>query len=111
MFETLSDKLGSIFSRLTRRGKLTEKDIDEALREVRMALLEADVNFKVAREFAAKVRERALGREVLESLTPAQQVLKIVDEALVDVLGGETVPLDLSGPSPGPVSATSSWNC
>jgi len=88
MFETLSDKLGSIFSRLTRRGKLTEKDIDDALREVRMALLEADVNFKVAREFAAKVKERALGREVLESLTPGQQVIKIVNEELIAVLGG-----------------------
>ena len=88
MFEILSDKLGAVFKRLSSKGKLTEKDVDEALREVRLALLEADVNFKVVKDFLAKVRERAVGVEVLESLMPAHQVIKIVNEELVVVLGG-----------------------
>jgi len=88
MFEILSDKLGAVFKRLSSKGKLTEKDVDEALREVRLALLEADVNFKVVKDFLAKVRERAVGVEVLESLMPAHQVLKIVNEELVVILGG-----------------------
>ncbi|MDD5094569.1 MAG: signal recognition particle protein [Dehalococcoidia bacterium] len=88
MFESLSDKLSSIFSKLGSKGKLNEKDVDEALRQVRLALLEADVNFKVAKEFIAKVRERAIGKAVLESLTPGQQVIKIVNEELIAMLGG-----------------------
>jgi len=88
MFETLSDKLGAVFKRLSSKGKLTEKDVDEALREVRLALLEADVNFKVVKDFLARVRERAVGVEVLESLMPAHQVIKIVNEELVVILGG-----------------------
>ncbi|TET17775.1 MAG: signal recognition particle protein, partial [Dehalococcoidia bacterium] len=88
MFEILSDKLGAVFKRLSSKGKLTEKDVDEALREVRLALLEADVNFKVVKDFLAKVRERAVGVEVLESLMPAHQVIKIVNEELVAILGG-----------------------
>lgn len=88
MFESLSDKLNAVFSRLSGKGKLSEKDVDEALREVRVALLEADVNFKVAKNFIAKVRERAVGNEVLESLSPGQQVVKIVNEELVAMLGG-----------------------
>jgi len=88
MYESLSDKLGAVFKRLSGKGKLTEKDVDEALRQVRLALLEADVNFKVAKGFITKVRERALGKEVLESLTPAQQVIKIVNEELTHILGG-----------------------
>ncbi len=88
MFETLSDKLGAVFKRLSGKGKLTEKDVDEALREVRLALLEADVNFKVVKDFLARVRERAVGVEVLESLMPAHQVIKIVNEELVVILGG-----------------------
>ncbi|MCX7912149.1 MAG: signal recognition particle protein [Dehalococcoidales bacterium] len=87
MFETLTEKLSAIFRRLGNRGRLTEKDIDEAMREVRLALLEADVNFKVVKEFTGRVRERAIGREVMESLTPAQQVIKIVNEELIRILG------------------------
>jgi signal recognition particle subunit SRP54 len=87
MFEVLTEKLSDVFRRLGSRGKLTEKDIDEALRQVRLALLEADVNFKVVKEFTARVRERSLGAQVLESLTPAQQMVKIVNEELVRILG------------------------
>ena len=89
MFEVLSEKLGNVFRRLGNRGKLSEKDIEEALREVRLALLEADVNFKVVKEFTARVRERSVGKEVLESLTPAQQMIKIVNEELIATLGEE----------------------
>ncbi len=88
MFESLSDKLGTVFKKLSGKGKLTEKDVDEGLRQVRLALLEADVNFKVVKEFVARVRERVLVAEVLESLTPAQHVIKIVNEELVVILGG-----------------------
>jgi signal recognition particle subunit SRP54 len=87
MFESLSDKLQGVFDRLGRKGKLTEQDVDEALREVRLALLEADVNFRVVRSFVAKVRDRAVGSEVLQSLSPAQQVVKIVHDELVALLG------------------------
>jgi signal recognition particle subunit SRP54 len=87
MFEALTDRLSAIFSRLGSRGKLNEKDIDEALRQVRLALLEADVNFKVVKDFVERVRERSLGADVLESLTPAQQVIKIVNEELTRTLG------------------------
>jgi len=87
MFESLSDKLQGVFDRLGRKGKLSEQDVDEALREVRLALLEADVNFRVVRNFVAKVRERSIGSEVLQSLSPAQQVVKIVHEELVALLG------------------------
>ncbi|MCX5899115.1 MAG: signal recognition particle protein, partial [Proteobacteria bacterium] len=84
----LSEKLNAVFKRLGSKGKLTEKDVDEALREVRLALLEADVNFKVVKDFVAKLRERALQSNVLESLTPAQQVIKITNEELTAILGG-----------------------
>ncbi|MBI2303847.1 MAG: signal recognition particle protein [Chloroflexi bacterium] len=86
MFEILSEKLQRIFDKLGNKGRLTERDVDEALREVRLALLEADVNFQVARGFVASVREKAIGREVLESLTPAQQVIKIVHRELISLL-------------------------
>lgn len=99
MFESLSDKLQSIFDRLGKRGILTEQDVDVALREVRMALLEADVNHKVAKEFLARVRERAVGAEVHKSLTPGQAVVKIVHEELLKTLG-EGGKLDLGGPPP-----------
>ncbi|MDD2200794.1 MAG: signal recognition particle protein [Firmicutes bacterium] len=89
MFENLSARLQSVFSNLRNRGRLTEKDVDLALREVRMALLEADVNFKVARDFTTKVRERAVGEEVMKSLTPAQQVIKIVQLELTELMGGQ----------------------
>ncbi len=88
MFESLSEKLSAVFSKLSGKGKLSAKDVEEALRQVRLALLEADVNFKVAKNLTARVSERAVGKEVMESLTPGQQVIKIVNEELTTVLGG-----------------------
>jgi signal recognition particle subunit SRP54 len=88
MFEALSGKLNGVFDRLRRRGALSEADVTEALREVRVALLEADVALPVVRDLVAKVRERAVGVEVLKSVSPAQQVIKIVHDALVEALGG-----------------------
>lgn len=93
MFEVLSERLNIVFKRLGGKGKLSEKDVDEALREVRLALLEADVHFKVVKGFVDRLRERATGSDVLESLTPAQQVIKIVNEELTAVLGGESAHL------------------
>jgi len=100
MFESLSDKLGDVFKKLSGKGKLTEQDIDEALRQVRLALLEADVNFKVVKNFVARVRERVLCAEVLESLTPAQQVVKVVNEELIVVLGGGQQKLKMASQPP-----------
>ena len=100
MFEALTDKLTAAFNRLTSRGRLAEKDVDEALRQIRLALLEADVNFKVARDFVAKVRERAVGQDVLESLSPGQQVVKIVHEELTAVLSGDNHKLTRSSQLP-----------
>lgn len=88
-FESLSEKLSAVFKKLRGKGKLSEQDIKTAMREVRMALLEADVNYKVAKDFIAGVTERALGQEVMESLTPAQQVIKIVNDELTELMGGE----------------------
>ena len=99
MFETLQDRLQGVFQKLTTRGKLSENDVKAALREVRMALLEADVNYQVVREFVARVQERAIGQEVMRSLTPGQQVVKIVHEELISTLG-EGRQLDLSGSPP-----------
>jgi len=99
MFDNLTGKLQEVFKKLSKRGKLTEADVDEALREVRLALLEADVNFKVVKEFLARVRVRAIGSEVSEALNPAQQVIKIVHDELLTTLG-TAAPLDLSGSSP-----------
>src|SRR3989339_1842094 len=87
MFEVLSEKLNAVFRLLGNRGKLTEKDIDEAMRLVRLALLEADVNFKVVKDFTTRVKERSIGKEVMESLTPAQHIIKIVNEELIRTLG------------------------
>lgn len=87
-FENLSDKLASAFKKLKSKGKLSESDVKEAMREVRLALLEADVNYKVAKDFTKKVSERAVGKEVMESLTPAQMVIKIVNEELTELMGG-----------------------
>jgi len=89
MLEVLTQKLTGVFDKLSRKGKLSEGDIDDALRQVRLALLEADVNFKVVKKFLSKVRERAIGSEVLRSLTPAQQIIKIINEELITILGGE----------------------
>ena len=91
-FQSLSERLAGVFKKLKGHGKLTEADIKAAMREVRMALLEADVNYKVARDFCNKVSERAMGQEVMESLTPAQQVVKIVNEELTALMGGEEAP-------------------
>ena len=91
-FESLTDRLAGVFKKLKGHGKLTEADIKAAMREVRMALLEADVNYKVAKDFCNKVAERAMGQEVMESLTPAQQVVKIVNEELTNLMGGEEAP-------------------
>ena len=88
VFGNLADKLQQTFKKLRGRGKLSENDVTEALREVRMALLEADVHFKVAKDFVNRVKERAVGQEVLGSLTPGQQVVKIVHDELVELLGG-----------------------
>ena len=93
MFESLADKLQDVFKRLRAKGPLTEADVAEAMREVRLGLLEADVNFKVVKDFTSRVRERAVGVEVMEGLHPAQQVIKIVDEELTGLLGGEQAPL------------------
>ena len=99
MFENLTDKLQNVFTRLAKRGKLSEGDVDAALREVRLALLEADVNYKVVKDFVARVRERAIGAEVMRTLTPAQQVIRIVHEELIKTLG-EPSKLDLAGAPP-----------
>ncbi|MBO9367473.1 MAG: signal recognition particle protein [Chloroflexi bacterium] len=99
MFETLTQRLNKVFENLRRRGKLSEADVDAALREVRLALLEADVHYSVVKDFLARVRERAVGAEVSRALNPAQQVIKIVHEELIRALG-DPVPLQLSGPRP-----------
>jgi signal recognition particle subunit SRP54 len=100
MFERLSDKLDAAFKKLKGRGKLTEKNIEEGLKEIRLALLEADVHYRVAKRFIADVKERALGQEVLASLTPGQQIIKIVNEELTAMMGSHQEELNLSGPSP-----------
>lgn len=100
-FEGLSDKLGGVFKRLRSRGRLTESDVKEAMREVKLALIEADVSYKVTKDFVNKVTERAVGEDVLKSLTPAQQVIKIVNEELIDLMGGAGDP-KINIPSKGP---------
>ena len=86
-FEGLSDKLNAVFKRIRSKGRLSEKDVKDSMREVRLALLEADVNYKVSKDFTDKVTERAIGEEVMQSLTPAQMVIKIVNEELIDLMG------------------------
>src|SRR5512139_878756 len=108
MFEALSSKLNGVFDRLRRRGALSEADVTEALREVRVALLEADVALPVVRDLVNKVRERAVGQEVLRSVSPAQQVVKVVNDALVEALGGGAGDdgkrgIDLNAPAPVPI--------
>ncbi len=100
MFDNLSDKLQKIFKNLKGQGKLTEANIRDALREVRMALLEADVHYKVARDFVAGIASRAVGQEVMHSLTPGQQVIKIVNDELTKLMGGQAEPLRLTGRTP-----------
>jgi len=100
MFDDLTEKFNRTFKRLKGQGKLSEKHLKEALREVRLALLEADVNYKVAKEFVADISDQAVGKEVMESLTPGQQVVKIVHDALTQLMGSEAAPLDLTGRTP-----------
>jgi signal recognition particle subunit SRP54 len=100
MLEALSDKLSGVFQKLGSHGTISEKDLDDAMREVRIALLEADVNFKVVRQFIASVRERALGAEVLKSLTGPQQVIGIVNEELIKILGGDQSTLQMASKPP-----------
>lgn len=103
MFDSLTDRLGTVFDKLTRRGALSESDVDGALREVRQALLEADVALSVARDFIKVVRERAVGEEVVKSVTPGQMVVKIVNDALVETLGSEAVDINLNAVPPAPI--------
>ena len=104
MFEALSDKLSGVFDRLRTRGSLNEADVTEALREVRLALLDADVALPVVRDFIAKVRERAVGAEVMTSVTPGQQVVKIVNDVMIESLGGEgAVAINLNAAAPVPI--------
>jgi signal recognition particle subunit SRP54 len=103
MFDNLSDRLNSVFKKLKGHGKLTEKNIEEGLKDVRMALLEADAHYKVVKQLIADIRQRAVGQEVLSSLTPGQQVIKIVNDELTALMGGANEELALSGPSPAAV--------
>jgi len=100
MFQSLSDKLTNAFKKFKNKGKLTESDVKEGMREIRLALLEADVNYKVARDFVKIVSDRAVGTEVLESLVPAQQIVKIVNEELVALMGGTQAKLEISSKPP-----------
>ncbi len=103
MFETLQDRLGGIFDKLTGRGALSEADVDTAMREVRRALIEADVALEVVRNFVEQVKERAIGKEVIKSVTPGQMVVKIVNDAIVDMLGKEPEPLNFKAAPPVPI--------
>src|SRR5436309_8222895 len=95
MFESLTERISAALKKMSGRGVLRPEDVEVALREVRMALLEADVNFKVVKDFSERVREKAAGAEVMSSLSPAQQVVKVVNDELVGLLGGEGVPAGL----------------
>ena len=99
-FQSLSERLNHIFSKLTKRGKLTELEIKTAMREVRVALLEADVNLKVVKNFIAEVSEKAVGQQVLESLNPAQQVIKIVNDELIALMGSGNSKLEVAPKPP-----------
>lgn len=100
MFQSLQDKISAAFKKFKNKGKLTEKDVKEGMREIKLALLEADVNFKVVRDFINAVNERAVGSEVLESLMPAQQIVKIVNEELTSLMGGTTAKLNIASKPP-----------
>ena len=100
MFDALSDRFESIFTRMRGRGRLGEKEIDEIAREIRLALLEADVNFKVVKSFIGRVKEQATGADLSKSLSPAQQVIKIVHEELITTLGGTTGKLAMNPKPP-----------
>ena len=100
MFQSLADKLENAFKKFKGKGKLTESDVKEGMREIKLALLEADVNFKVVKEFMATVSERCVGAEVLESLTPTQHIVKIVNEELTRLMGGSVSKLQISSKPP-----------
>ena len=99
-FESLSEKISAVFKKLKSKGKLSEADVKSSMREVRMALLEADVNYKVAKNFTDNIIERAIGEKVMESLTPAQMVIKIVNEELTSLMGSDQTRLNISSKSP-----------
>ena len=99
-FESLSDKLQNVFKNLRGKGRLSEADVKAALKEVKMALLEADVSFKVVKQFVNSVQERAIGQDVLNSLTPGQMVVKIVHEELISLMGSETKEIELAAFTP-----------
>ena len=99
-FEGLSEKLNGVFKRLRGKGRISEADVKEAMREVRLALLEADVSYKVVKDFIASVTERAVGADVLESLTPAQQIIKIVNEELTALMGGANAKIAMASHPP-----------
>lgn len=103
MFESLTDKLNSIFKKLRGRGRLDEESVNEALKEIRMALLEGDVNFRVVKDFVEEVRKKAIGQEILDSITPGQQVVKIVYEQLVELMGGTTSYIRFGNRIPAPI--------
>ena len=111
MFENLSEKLDSVFKKLRGHGKLTEQNIQDALKEVRIALLEADVNFKVVKDFIQAVQGRAIGQEVLASLTPAQQLIKIVKEEMTSMMGSDEGGIHLSGSPPVPIMMVGLHGC
>jgi len=111
MFDNLTAKLEGVFKKLKGHGKLTQQNIQEALKEVRMALLEADVNFKVVKDFIQSVEQRAIGQEVLASLTPAQQLIKVVREEMTNLMGGEEQKIHLSGSPPVPIMLVGLHGC
>ncbi len=111
MFESLTDKLDQVFKRLKGRGRLDEENVRQALKDIRMALLEADVNFKVVKEFTEDVRQRTVGQDVLESITPGQQVVKIVHDRLVELMGGGSSHLRLANRFPAPVMLVGLQGC
>src|SRR6476660_2684457 len=100
MFDTLSERLGAVLDKLTRKGALTEADVSEAMREVRRALLEADVALDVVRDFIERVKEKAVGQEVVKSVKPGQMVVKIVSDELTAILGSTAEPIDLHAAPP-----------
>jgi len=111
MFENLTEKLESIFKKLKGKGRLDEENIQEALKEIRMALLEADVNFKVVKDFIEDVRTRAIGQEVIESITPGQQVVKIVHDRLIELMGGGSSQIRFGNRFPAPVMLVGLQGC
>ncbi|MBN2514927.1 MAG: signal recognition particle protein [Deltaproteobacteria bacterium] len=111
MFENLTEKLDSVFKKLKGKGTLDEESVREALKDIRMALLEADVNFKITKSFIEDVRERAVGREVLESITPGQQVVKIVHDRLIELMGGDSSHLRLANRFPAPIMLVGLQGC